>query len=330
MKKLRFLWLAIMLCAAHVSQAGYEYYAGIEVRAVNDFYAPLSPYGRWIELPRYGWCWYPAYVDQDWRPYSNGNWTWSDQGWYWISEEPWACATYHYGRWFWDSYYGWVWVPGLEWAPAWVSWREGDGYVGWAPLPPECDFGGRDVIYAEQVVIVPQTFVFVEQRHFCEHIRPSILVFNQTIVNKTVNITKIHRVNQTVVNEGPNVHTIARTNPGNVQSALRAVPRPRFIPREQRQTAPLPVQLPNSGDAGKLKTRRAAELSVPVAVKAGPPRQISIQPRFASAPTIPASDDPPPGKNSPHGQLELGKTKPDRQSRKLEVTSSRSAALSPY
>ena len=30
------------------------------------------------------------------------------------------------GRWFFDDSYGWVWVPGSEWAPAWVAWRYGD------------------------------------------------------------------------------------------------------------------------------------------------------------------------------------------------------------
>ena len=38
---------------------------------------------------------------------------------------------------------GWVWVPGYTWAPAWVSWRYGDGYAGWAPLPPD-SFAGID------------------------------------------------------------------------------------------------------------------------------------------------------------------------------------------
>ena len=32
---------------------------------------------------------------------------------------------------------GWCWVPGYTWGPAWVSWRYGDGYCGWAPLPPD-------------------------------------------------------------------------------------------------------------------------------------------------------------------------------------------------
>jgi hypothetical protein len=31
---------------------------------------------------------------------------------------------------------GWGWVPGTMWGPAWVSWRSGGGYAGWAPLPP--------------------------------------------------------------------------------------------------------------------------------------------------------------------------------------------------
>ncbi|MCY1060360.1 hypothetical protein OV142_35060 [Nannocystis sp. SCPEA4] len=29
-----------------------------------------------------------------------------------------------------------MWVPGEVWAPAWVDWRWGGGYVAWAPLPP--------------------------------------------------------------------------------------------------------------------------------------------------------------------------------------------------
>ena len=32
--------------------------------------------------------------------------------------------------------YGWYWVPGYEWAPAWVAWRNNNDYYGWAPLSP--------------------------------------------------------------------------------------------------------------------------------------------------------------------------------------------------
>ena len=44
---------------------------------------------------------------------------------------------YHYGRWTKVEDEGWCWIPDYEWGPAWVSWRESDDYVGWAPLPPE-------------------------------------------------------------------------------------------------------------------------------------------------------------------------------------------------
>jgi hypothetical protein len=60
----------------------------------------------------------------------------------WFSDEPWAWAAYHYGRWTYNPYYGWVWIPGYEWAPAWVSWRTGGGYYGWAPLGPGQQYGG--------------------------------------------------------------------------------------------------------------------------------------------------------------------------------------------
>ena len=44
---------------------------------------------------------------------------------------------YHYGRWVLERRMGWFWMPGDEWAPAWVDWRHGGDYVGWAPLPPD-------------------------------------------------------------------------------------------------------------------------------------------------------------------------------------------------
>src|SRR4051812_36121749 len=104
------------------------------------FYDDLAPYGNWIERPHYGWVWTPAHVASSWRPYQHGHWVWTVDGWAWISDEPFGWATYHYGRWYDDAEYGWEWVPGDEWAPAWVSWQEADDYVGWAPLPPYVDY----------------------------------------------------------------------------------------------------------------------------------------------------------------------------------------------
>jgi hypothetical protein len=194
------------------AKANATYAASVEIRDVSDFYEPLAQHGNWIWLNRHGWCWYPSDVETNWQPYRDGQWVWCDQGWYWDSGEPWAWATYHYGRWAWDSYYGWLWIPDVLWAPSWVCWREGGGYVGWAPLPPRYDSGPQYNV----VVVALQYFIFVEHRHFCEPIRPSVVVVNQTVINQTVNITRFGKGSQVVINPGPSLATIERSNPGRV------------------------------------------------------------------------------------------------------------------
>ena len=149
---------------------------GVEIRVESDFYEPLTPYGRWEVVGSYGRCWIPGGVAADWRPYSEGYWQFTDVGWFWVSDEPWAWATYHYGRWNLSAQFGWYWVPQTQWAPAWVSWHSGGGYIGWAPLYP-----------SGVVVISPQAYVFVEERHFMEPVsRSTVVVNNTTIINKTV------------------------------------------------------------------------------------------------------------------------------------------------
>ncbi|MFL5452427.1 MAG: DUF6600 domain-containing protein [Myxococcales bacterium] len=94
----------------------------------------LAPYGEWLELPGSGKVWRPTAVEPDWRPFFHGSWTYTEDGWFWVTDEPWGWATYHYGRWLFHGEHGWVWVPGSTWATAWVTWRWGGGVVGWAPL----------------------------------------------------------------------------------------------------------------------------------------------------------------------------------------------------
>ncbi|MGC8990539.1 MAG: DUF6600 domain-containing protein [Verrucomicrobiia bacterium] len=106
---------------------------------VAFFYDALTPYGRWILIEDGRWCWQPAVVvaTPGWRPYwDSGYWVWTDYGWYWYSEYPWGWAVFHYGRWHLHPRHGWVWVPDRVWGPAWVVWRTGGEYCGWAPLPP--------------------------------------------------------------------------------------------------------------------------------------------------------------------------------------------------
>lgn len=101
------------------------------------FHDDLSPWGDWLRVEPWGWVWTPWDVEPGWRPYTDGRWVWTDLGWTWVSELPWGWAPFHYGRWTYHPYYGWLWVPGTDWAPAWVAWRQGHGWIGWAPLPPD-------------------------------------------------------------------------------------------------------------------------------------------------------------------------------------------------
>lgn len=113
---------------------------GVRVGHASAFYAPLRPYGEWIEIEPGFYGWRPVRVRHGWRPYLHGRWAWTDYGWYWHSYEPFGWAVFHYGRWYYDDFYGWIWIPDTVWGPAWVEWRYNDDYIGWAPLPPYASF----------------------------------------------------------------------------------------------------------------------------------------------------------------------------------------------
>src|SRR5256714_8353134 len=175
------------------------------------FYEKLDPYGEWRETKDYGYVFQPreAESSRDWRPYTEGHWVYSDAGWTWVSDEKFGWATYHYGRWVRLRRVGWVWVPGDEWAPAWVSWRSSKDYVGWAPLPPEARFDRRSGIHnwADSYYdIGPDQYSFVACNDFgAEHVRRSVVPAerNINIVIETTNVTRITLSNTTIINEGP-------------------------------------------------------------------------------------------------------------------------------
>ena len=179
--------------------------------AYGMFYEKLDSYGEWRETSDYGYVFQPreAETSRDWRPYTEGHWVYSDAGWTWVSEEPFGWATYHYGRWVKLRRVGWVWVPGNEWAPAWVSWRSSKDYVGWAPLPPEARFDRKSGIqnWADSYYdIGPDQYSFVPANEFgAEHLRRAVVPTerNTTIVIETNNVTRLTFANSVIVNEGP-------------------------------------------------------------------------------------------------------------------------------
>lgn len=122
-------------------------YVSPDISGADD----LDAYGRWVNVPPYGWVWSPNGVAANWAPYRDGRWTWLDwYGWSWVSHDPWGWAPYHYGRWFYGAPYGWCWFPGPLhqrhfWRPALVAFFGfgrgvgvgiGFGNVGWVPLAP--------------------------------------------------------------------------------------------------------------------------------------------------------------------------------------------------
>jgi hypothetical protein len=186
-------------------------------QTVEFFYDALDPYGEWIELERYGYAFRPN-TNQIamWRPYTDGGWVYTEYGWTWRSNEPFGWATYHYGRWAKLPRLGWVWIPGTEWGPAWVSWRRSSDYIGWAPLPPDAwSSRGFNAGVDSYYDIGPGLYTFLRVADFGEPTCVDHVIEpdrNIAIINNTVNITKTvyKTVNNktTIVNEGPDLTVI--------------------------------------------------------------------------------------------------------------------------
>jgi hypothetical protein len=216
-----------LCCSPSSAQPYSQHNSGAQVD-VGIFYDSLAPYGDWVEIPDYGWSWAPR-VEDDWRPYTRGQWIMTDDGWFWDSDEQFGWATYHYGRWLNDPDYGWVWIPGTEWAPAWVSWRHGNGYTGWAPLPPRATWqtrvglsiGGLDI----DAFIGADDYAFVQDRNFVDrgvYQRFLPRTQNLTIIHATNNVTHYSNANNRVFNGGIAI--------ANVERAVgRSVPRARTV-----------------------------------------------------------------------------------------------------
>ncbi len=240
MKKILFALSMLAFAVSALPQA-----RGADV-STDFFYDNLSG-GNWIDVEGYGYGWQPdlAVSDPNWRPYADGYWAYTDYGWTWISYEDFGWATYHYGRWANLGDYGWVWFPGsdLDWGPAWVSWRTGGDYIGWAPLPPR----GPGVVYEGQPIganvditfgIGPEYYNFCDVRFIGEPVlRDRIFppVQNITYITNTVNVTNITVQNNVVYNYGPNFNvvnqyssrpiqrlTIERETPNNLSAAVKS------------------------------------------------------------------------------------------------------------
>ncbi|HEY4561903.1 MAG TPA: DUF6600 domain-containing protein [Thermoanaerobaculia bacterium] len=315
MKTLRTVLLALLLGSfAGAALAQTSVSAGIHVgpsgRASVDlgfFYDDLASYGNWIQRPSYGWVWTPRSVSSGWRPYQDGHWVWTDQGWTWVTDEPYGWATYHYGRWYADPELGWVWVPGDQWGPAWVSWQEGTDYIGWAPLPPSVTVSYGGVL---SVSLAPAAYVFVPERYFLAPRITTYAVPRERVVSvyrETRNITVYRQVNNYVYNTGVPVDRIQRVAGRPVQryriadatsargTRVQGNQVTIFRPQVQRANVPPPPQRPAARravvDAAQFqqshpeRAARRAEAQGTGAPGAQPAPRPGPQPRTVPIPT---------------------------------------------
>ncbi len=103
-------------------------YAAVDAGGYRD---TLGAHGEWVEVDDRR-AWKPT-VERNWQPYSRGRWTDTPAGLYWVARDPWGPITYHYGSWNRHPAWGWIWYPGLAYAPSHVYWYWGPSYVGWIP-----------------------------------------------------------------------------------------------------------------------------------------------------------------------------------------------------
>ncbi len=223
-----------------ILSAGIFFTKNINAKAFSQFeggvyfYSSLSPYGSWIQISGGVTVWRPAHVGYGWAPYRNGHWIWTDDGWYWQSYEPFGYITYHYGRWYYDDYYGWIWIPDNQWAPAWVEWRYDDDYIGWAPLPPYASFSISIGIHFTTDYYLPYyQWHFVRYRHICDpyvynYFVPSAHV--QRFYERTRYRTNYGYSDGHVINRGVDIDFVRKRSGQNIRErVIERVSDPREI-----------------------------------------------------------------------------------------------------
>ncbi|WP_227687161.1 DUF6600 domain-containing protein [Spirosoma arboris] len=199
MKPIKYIALMALVMSSFVYSGNVVAQPGVSV-PVESFYNELAPYGQWIQYPGYGNVWVPN-AGPDFQPYASaGHWVVTEYGNTWVSDYAWGWAPFHYGRWIFDQAYGgWIWIPGSDWGPAWVSWRSGGGYYGWAPLAPGWDINVNVNIPAPYWIFVPQIYITSPNLYSYYVPRPQIV----NIYQRTTIFNNVYRSNNRAYVYGP-------------------------------------------------------------------------------------------------------------------------------
>jgi len=280
MKTSRTAIAILLLIAAALVAAPRAAQASVAV-SISVFHDDLAPYGRWVGVGSYGRCFVPL-VAAGWAPYVDGQWVYTDYGWTWVSNDPFGDVPFHYGSWTWADPYGWIWVPGTVWAPAWVTWAYGDDYVGWAPIPPSFALtaGG----YVGAAVVLPATrYVFVPTRLFVGVPVASIRLpqaRNTAIFARTVKTTDYRVTGGVVRMAGPPPPRIERV------AGTKVAP----VSIDRVKARPTTLAEAGAGTTGRIR----------VAAPASETRKLAASPETAAAPPAQTAEREAP-KNA-HGQ----------------------------
>ncbi len=301
----------------HLAQARSYAYVTADVAGVED----LDQYGRWQQIPEYGWAWSPVGVEAGWAPYRAGRWIWQDPwGWTWVAAEPWGWAPYHYGRWtYWGT--GWYWVPVaptvrvVAYSPALVAFVGGTaGYVGWFPLAPHDPYypwwRHGPTVNVTQVTYVNRTYVTV--------VNQTVFVSGRSVARDVVrDRTVIRSIESAPVLRGPvpvvptraslrmTTREAPAARPPAAVASRQVVTRVAPPPPPPRFDAKLPVIREKGGtpvapaDAARLSSQdsgRAAARSRPAAPASG---AVTLAPRGGSAHPEPTAPPRPPSNAAP-------------------------------
>lgn len=201
----------------------------------------LATHGEWIVVAGLGHVWRPHrhIVGVSFTPYvTGGRWIYTTAGWEFESRWDWGWRVFHYGYWIEVDGYGWVWVPGDVWAPAWVEWRTGGGYVGWTPLPPP----GVRIVVRTRWCYVPAA-AMVSRRWVETEVLPPDSAHRATAVATT----PVHPSAGHPVSPGPPIDYVERHAGIPVEVHRAAPPGWRVGKSESVEPRPAPQPPPSGG-----------------------------------------------------------------------------------
>lgn len=206
------MMLGLLLLLTGTTQIAKAQYDDV---SLQTFYDELSPYGTWINDPEYGYVWRPDVDQADFRPYySNGRWAMTEYGNTWVSNYDWGWAPFHYGRWIYNRYNNWVWIPDTIWGPAWVDWRSGGGYYGWAPMGPSISI---NINIGRRYVTPDFCWNFIPERHIYYNSYPRYYSGrNRVYIRNTVIINNTYVRNNRTYYSGPRIDDVRRATNQNV------------------------------------------------------------------------------------------------------------------